>query len=328
MGKFISVVIPNYNGSATIGNCLDAVFSSKYDSFEVIVVDDCSTDCSREIIKKFPCKLIELDKHSGASRARNIGARNSSGKIIFFMDADCIAEENTLTVAVETITRQENTVVGGTYTMIPYDDNFFSSFQSIFINYFETRKKEPDYIAAHGMLIDSVVFDKSGGFSEDFLPIIEDVEFCHRLRKSGYRLIMNPDLLVRHVFNFTLFKSLKNAFRKAKFWTVYSLSNKDLFADSGTASIELKINSAFFLIDAVLISVFLLSGKAVFLFVVSLILIFNLYTNRGLINSFYKAKGALFAVAATAYYIMLYPAAVGAGSFAGALKYLSDRGEI
>ncbi|TAL24620.1 MAG: glycosyltransferase, partial [Nitrospirae bacterium] len=61
MHKLISVIIPNYNGEATIGKCLEAVFSSEYDKFEVVVVDDCSNDNSVEIIKRFPCRLISLD---------------------------------------------------------------------------------------------------------------------------------------------------------------------------------------------------------------------------------------------------------------------------
>lgn len=69
MGKYISIVIPNYNMAATIGLCLEAAFCSDYKNFEVIVVDDHSDDDSVEIIKKFPCKLICLEARSGASKA-------------------------------------------------------------------------------------------------------------------------------------------------------------------------------------------------------------------------------------------------------------------
>ena len=53
MNKRISVIIPNYNGSFTIGRCLEAAFSSEYDNFDVIFTDYCSTDNSAEIIKEF-----------------------------------------------------------------------------------------------------------------------------------------------------------------------------------------------------------------------------------------------------------------------------------
>ncbi|MBI1864641.1 MAG: glycosyltransferase family 2 protein [Nitrospirae bacterium] len=99
MAGTISVIIPNRNGSATIGKCLEAAFSSRSDPFEVIVVDDGSEDRSVEIIKRFPCRLIRLERHAGAAKARNVGAREAKGDILFFTDADCLLQEDTLSAA-------------------------------------------------------------------------------------------------------------------------------------------------------------------------------------------------------------------------------------
>ncbi|MCL4475885.1 MAG: glycosyltransferase [Nitrospirae bacterium] len=321
MEKFVSVIIPNYNGSATIEKCLGAAFSSDYSRYEVIVVDDCSTDHSTEIIGKFPCTLVRLDRRSGAAKARNMGALQSSGEILFFTDADCILEADTLSRAVRSVKGREGSVIGGTYTRIPYDDTFFSAFQSIFVHYSETKNTVPDYIATHAMAITPELFRKTGGFSEDFLPILEDVEFSHRLRRSGSGLIMDPLILVRHIFNFTLMKSLGNAFRKSMFWTEYSLKNRDVFADSGTASRELKVNVASFFLSALLLFLAYLSGKVLFLFLFPFITSLNLFSSRGLIRAFHQTKGFHFAVAATMFYTMLYPMAVGAGAFAGVWRY-------
>jgi len=322
MNKRISIIIPNYNGSCTIGKCLEATFSSTYDNFEVIVVDDCSTDNSIEIIKKFPCKLIQLEKKSGASKARNIGAQNSRGEILFFIDADCILQEDTLALVNKSFSEVENIAIGGTYTKIPYDDRFFSTFQSIFINYSETKKEEPDYIATHAMSVDPDTFSKLGGFSENFLPILEDVEFSHRLRRSGLKLIINPEILVQHIFNFTLIKSLRNAFRKSMYWTIYSLKNKDLLADSGTASFELKTNVACFFLNILLITLFFYYKNTGFLVTILLISVTNIFASRGLFISFYKSKGFSFAIIAALYYTLIYPLAVGTGAFSGILKYI------
>jgi len=94
------------------------------------------------------------------------------------------------------------------------------------------------------MAIHTAEFLASGGFDEQFLPILEDVEFCHRLRRAGYRLLMDPRVLVRHSFGFGFLGSLRNAARKVRFWARYSLGNRDLFADSGTASRGLKAAGA------------------------------------------------------------------------------------
>jgi len=322
--RYISVIVPNHNGGKTIGKCLEAAFSSRYKNFEVVVVDDCSDDNSIEIINKFPCKLIRLDKHSGASRARNKGAINSSGEVLFFIDSDCLLQKNTLAVVNDTFTRycSSNTLIGGTYTWLPYDNNFFSIFQSIFVRYSETKRDKPDYIAAHAMIIDSGLFRSSGGFSEDFLPIIEDVEFSHRLQKSGYNLVMNPDIQVQHIFNFTLMKSLKNAFRKSMFWTIYSMKNSDLFKDSGTASAELKINVAAYFLILLLAALSFTFKNASLLIPLPFAFIFNLFINRKFLKSLCEVKGLSFAIRAALYYTMLYPLAVGAGAFAGMVRYL------
>lgn len=323
MEKLISVIIPNYNGESTIGTCLKAVFSSDHDNFEVIVVDDCSTDDSAEIIRKFPCIFIQSDKHSGASRARNIGAGSSNGRILFFIDADCIVQQDTLSLVNKAFEKNPDKVIGGTYTRISYDDVFYSTFQSVFVNYSETKKQEPDYIATHAMVIASSVFKESGGFPEDFLPIIEDVEFSHRLRRSGYKLIMHPEIQVQHIFNFTLIKSLKNAFRKSKYWVVYSLSNKDIFSDSGTASVELKVNVASWFFNLLFMVLYFLFKLPVFPVLFCIITIANLVLSRSLIKSFFDVKGFSFSVMASLYYLLAYPVPVGLGSLGGLFEYYS-----
>ncbi len=326
MDKLVSVIIPNYNGSATIERCLEAAFSSDYTCYEVIVVDDCSTDNSVEIIGKFPCTLVKLERRSGAAKARNQGALRSKGQILFFTDADCVIATDTLSRAVRSIAGQETSVIGGTYTRIPYDDTFFSTFQSIFVNYSETKNTVPDYVATHAMAIAPELFMKAGGFPEDFMPILEDVEFSHRLRRSGSGLIMDPSLLVRHIFNFTLTRSLRNAFRKSLFWTAYSLGNRDILADSGTASRELKVNVASFSLSVFLLLIFSLSGTVFLLFLLPLVTALNLLSSRALIGAFHHTKGLSFAVAATLYYALLYPVAVGAGALAGALRFFLPGG--
>lgn len=323
MTHFISVIIPNHNRDATIGKCLEAAFSSRYENFEVVVVDDGSEDNSLEIIRGFPCKLIRLDRHSGASKARNVGALNSHGDVLFFTDADCLLKEHTLSMADKTLSEKGTDVlIGGTYTPIPYDRSFFSIFQSIFINFSETKRaNNPDYIAAHAMAIEAQAFRQNGGFPEDFLPILEDVELSHRLRRSGYRLIMNPHILVQHIFNYSLIYSLGNAIRKSLYWTIYSIKNRDLLADSGTASLELKINVVSQLVNLILLALWMFSQKSFFLYPLPLIFAFNISINRKLIRAFYDAKGFIFASLAFIYYAMMYSFAVGVGAFAGILKY-------
>lgn len=97
MKNIFTVIIPAYNAENTISRCLQSVLLQTYLPYEVIVVDDCSCDQTRNAVLLFErdfkfyginLKYIFLDKNSGPSKARNIGIRNSSGNLIAFLDSD------------------------------------------------------------------------------------------------------------------------------------------------------------------------------------------------------------------------------------------------
>ncbi len=323
----LSVIIPNYNGVRTIGACLDAVIASCDDACEIVVVDDCSQDGSVGVIGKYPCTLIRLTEHAGASAARNAGAFGSKGEVLFFIDNDCIVTDTTIPRVRKNLSEQpRDVVVGGTYTAVPFDAGFFSSFQSAFINYFETKNgNDPDYLATHALVIRADSFKRTGGFKEDFLPILEDVEFSHRLRGNGFRLVMDPDLQVRHIFHHSFVRSLRNAVKKTRYWTEYSLANRDLFADSGTASKEIKVNGVTWLVTASLVLLYVTTGQRSLLAPLPFLWAANLYVNRHLYGAFVKAGGAWFAFVAGCYYSLIYPAAVWTGFFIGMFQYYYKR---
>ncbi len=324
MESLVSVIIPNRNGATTIGKCLAAAWASDHGNFEIIVVDDASEDNSIVLIERYPCKLVRLPQRGGAALARNAGARHSRGQILFFTDADCLLQPDTLALAAAALALEgSNAIIGGTYTPAPYDRRFFSRFQSIFINYFETRHAPAaDYIATHALAMDASVFRSNGGFAEQVRPILEDVEFSHRLRRAGCRLVMNPAIRVQHIFNYSLPRSLRNAFVKSLYWTDYAIGNSDLLADSGTASVGLKLNVLIFAGNAGLLSSFILTGSMILLAFMALALAFDLFVNRGLLLAFHRAESLGYALLATLYYLLLYPMAVGAGALAGMLRHV------
>lgn len=323
--RSISIVIPNRNGEASIGACLRAACASRHGRFEVVVVDDHSEDASLDVIRRFPCKLVRLEEHGGVSKARNAGARAASGELLLFVDNDCLLGEDALAAAEAACGERRDRVVGGTYTPAPADRDFFSFFQSVFIHHFETKRPAPDYVAAHAMAIDAELFRSSGGFVEgSFIGVaasVEDVELSHRLRRAGCELVMSPGLQVRHMFRFSLRRSLANAVRKARYWTRYSLSNRDLLSDSGTASRELKANVVLALAQALLLGAAAATGVAWWLAAAVPLLALDVGVNRGLVAAWFRAGGLRFSVLATLYYATLYAAAVGVGAAAGAAQY-------
>jgi GT2 family glycosyltransferase len=290
-------------------------------------VDDASCDASVEIIKKYPCTLIEIKENQGASFARNRGAAASQGQILFFTDSDCVLGSDALSRVWNAFQEHgPGVIIGGTYTPLSYDRGFFSDFQSVFIHHFETKNcNQPDYIPSHALIMDKSSFINSGGFPENFLPILEDVEFCHRMKRAGFKLITEPSIQVGHIFNFTWTRSIRNAFRKSHYWTVYSLRNKDLWNDSGTAARELKINVIISFLSYPLLIIFLFSKLKMIFLILVLGWFVNIYINRFLLKSFRRHGGWLFAFKAFCYYILIYPWPIGIGGVLALFRVFSKR---
>ena len=92
----ISIIIPVYNSSLTLKECLAAVLDSNFKNFEIIIVSDNSPDDSVEIARQYKCKIIELPKNKGPAFARNKGAQVSAGDILLFIDSDVIIKNDAL----------------------------------------------------------------------------------------------------------------------------------------------------------------------------------------------------------------------------------------
>lgn len=96
----VSIIIPSYNAEKYVRECIDSVLEQRdFEDYEVIVVDDCSTDNTLSILKSYnnpKLKIIEQEKNAGPSVARNVGMDKSQGEYLLFVDADDILEPTTL----------------------------------------------------------------------------------------------------------------------------------------------------------------------------------------------------------------------------------------
>lgn len=91
--KLVSIVMPAYNSEKYIGEAIDSVLIQTYTNWELIIVDDCSTDRTVEIIRKYAfdnprINIICLKEHKGVAYARNIAINNARGRYIAFLDSD------------------------------------------------------------------------------------------------------------------------------------------------------------------------------------------------------------------------------------------------
>ena len=113
MSKFsISVIVPLYNYRKYIGYCIQSILNQTYKNFELIIVDDCSTDNSYKVAKKFEkkdnrVKVIKLDKNYGYSKAKNEGIIVTQGEYIVTLDADDMMTKNSLEVRLKAIKKKK-----------------------------------------------------------------------------------------------------------------------------------------------------------------------------------------------------------------------------
>ena len=99
MSELVSIVMPSYNTARYIGDSIDSVINQTHTNWELLIVDDCSTDNTEEVVASYNderIRFIKKDKNSGAAESRNIALRESKGKWIAFLDSDDTWEKEKL----------------------------------------------------------------------------------------------------------------------------------------------------------------------------------------------------------------------------------------
>ena len=193
----ISVIIPAFNEEKILGNCLLSLKEQDFKDFEIIVVDNNSTDKTPEIAKKFGAILVS-EKNQGVAFARNKGAKIAKGEILVFTDADTILPKNWLSRIKEECENDKNLVAfGGSCQFYsgPISARLASKFllkPFLFLDKFFSGGFN---LMGCNMAIKKETFFKAGGFNEK-LKLNEDVEISYRLREIG-KVKFDPNFKVK-----------------------------------------------------------------------------------------------------------------------------------
>lgn len=206
----ISVIIPVYNSADTLQDSLSSVFSSSVKPFEVIVVDDSSTDKSTEIAKRFPVKLISLEKNRGSGYARNVAVENSSGEILLFIDADVMIKENTLGIIMNSFSNDTelDAIIGLFSKEHPHKD-FFSQYKNLYMHFAFSRVC--GYVDFLFTSICAIKKEAYLSFSQTRLKT-DDTEAGQRYKAARRKIILNKNLEVIHLKQYNLISFIKNEF--------------------------------------------------------------------------------------------------------------------
>jgi len=209
----VTVIVLNHNGRQWLGPCPDALRSQDARGFEVIVVDNASTDDSVVLVgNNHPeVRIVALSANLGFAAGNNAGAREARGRMLAFLNNDTVVQPGWL----EALRRpfNENASIGLTTSRIVFldDPDVIDSAGDGYLRAgggFKRRHGQPATRAAESgevfgacgaaFMVRREVFEDLGGFDEDFFMVYEDVDLSYRARLRGHRVWYAADAIVHH----------------------------------------------------------------------------------------------------------------------------------
>ncbi len=298
---FISIIVPVYNGGKFLPKCLDALYDSNYCAFEVIVVDDGSTDESAEIARQKGARILSTPRRqSGPAAARNLAAQTAVGDVLLFVDADVVVKTDTLSKVAAVFSQQpEVAALFGSYDDAPAERNFLSQYRNL-LHHFVHQNSNPEastFWAGLGAIRRDVFLSVGGFDCEQFaVPSIEDIELGARLRSHGHRITLAKEIQAQHLKKWQIGSMLRtDIFCRAVPWSKLILTSQGLIND-----MNLKTNDRLsaMLVGLSIALVPLIFWQPVLAVLLVAILLVILILNRTIFRFFYRKKGLMFAVSA------------------------------
>src|SRR5215208_758401 len=217
VSKKVSIVIPNLNGQKYLGDCIDAIYQIDFprEEYEIIVVDNASTDNSCALIRSmYPdVILIQAEKNLGFARGCNAGIKNSSGKYIVLLNNDTVVNVNWLKELVVVVDSDQDIAIVGSKLLFKENPNQIQNAASFLTDrgdggdlgahlpdegqYDTTR--EAMAVCGASMLIKRELIEDIGALDEDFFAYYEDMDLCYRTRLYGKKIVFAPKSVVCHV---------------------------------------------------------------------------------------------------------------------------------
>ena len=197
-----SVIVPAYNQAAHLRTVLGALLASAPPGVEILVVDDGSTDRTVAISEAMGVRVVRRPGNLGPAGARNFGARCCQGEILFFVDADVVVDPRAIGRVLATFRdRPEVAAIFGSYDDQPSAPNLVSQYRNLLHHFVhQNAASEASTFWTGCGAVRRGCFESVGGFDEAReLNYVEDVELGHRLRRAGYRILLDKQLQGKHL---------------------------------------------------------------------------------------------------------------------------------
>jgi len=214
----VSIILVNYNAKLHLQECLLSLEKNAQDTdYEVIVVDNNSSDGSQELIEKsYPqAKLIRNRENIGFARANNQGLRESKGEFVLFLNPDTVIHPKALERLLEEM--KGDRLVGAVGPALLSDRNVYQISFGGRVNFLQELlrkyllnsylkfklkirqpKQEVRWLSGACLLIRKDILEDSGLFDESYFLYFEDIDLCFRIKEKGFKLIYLPQARVFH----------------------------------------------------------------------------------------------------------------------------------
>lgn len=196
----VSVVVCSYNGGKTLRGCLESLMSLDYPDYEVIVINDGSTDDTAAIAAEFPQVIYHHQKNQGLSVARNVGASLATGEIVAYTDDDCVADEHWLRYLVGAMQDQKVEAIGGP-NITPISDGWIAKCVAASPgnpSHVMLDDTHAEHVPGCNMAFRRSTLLGIGGFDPQFRVAGDDVDICWRLLDANLPIGYAPGAMVWH----------------------------------------------------------------------------------------------------------------------------------
>lgn len=197
-----SIVIPAYNAENTLGRCLESIRRMDFprENYEVVVVNDGSTDETARVAREFGARVITKRCHS-LSAVRNLGASETTGEVLAFLDSDVLVDPKWLASAAEYF---DAGFSGALHFAddVPDDAGWIGRFWHGHVRERKDRTRNVDNLAARNLCVNRGVHEECGGFDERLFwgkRAGEDKEYTYRLHRAGHRVVSDSSLRMTHL---------------------------------------------------------------------------------------------------------------------------------
>jgi len=245
-GRTVSIVVPTYNAEDTIGPLLDSLLKLDYPEYDIIIVNDGSKDRTREIVERYPVRLIN-QPNRGASAARDAGLRTASGEIVAYVDSDVAVTPDWLKRLIGPFTDPTIAATTGR-TVFLRNEKCASWMRSMDIERRNAHRKTYTRLAnGPNAAFRREILLEVGGFNPRWYHA-EDTEVSYRIWKLGHRIQYVPEAVVHHVPEEDWRTYLRKRYRDAKAFTrMLGKYTRSAMLEDDFVSLDMKVLPPVFL---------------------------------------------------------------------------------